>query len=92
MFDKTVLVPKCGIFIPLSERLWINTAFSIISDVWSGFLREGSCLICVIYVCLHIVVSNTYCVVFLFCCSLSCVPYVANFSGLSIYYCSVSIL
>ena len=27
-------------------------------------------------VCLHIVVSNTYCVMFLFCFSLSCVPYI----------------
>jgi len=32
-----------------------------------------------------IVVSNTYCVVFLFCFSSSCVPYVASFSGLSIF-------
>jgi len=40
-------------------------------------------LICV---CLHIVVSNTYCVVFLFCFSWSCVPYVASFSRLSIFY------
>ena len=29
-------------------------------------------------------VSNTYCVVFLFCLSSSCVPYIASFSGLSI--------
>ena len=38
----------------------------------------------VIYVCLCIVVSNTYCVVFLFWLSSSCVLYVARFSGLSI--------
>jgi hypothetical protein len=43
-------------------------------------LSEGSCLIYVIYVCLRIVVSNTYCAVFLFCLSSSCVPYVVNFS------------
>ena len=36
---------------------------------------------------LHIVVSNTYCVVFLFCFSSSCVPYVASSSGLSIFDC-----
>ena len=30
-------------------------------------------------------VSNTYCVVFLFCFSSSCVPYVASFSGLSLF-------
>ena len=28
------------------------------------------------FVCLHIMVSNTYCVVFLFCLSSSCVPYI----------------
>jgi hypothetical protein len=32
-------------------------------------------------VCLHIVVSNTYCVVFMFCFSSSCVPYAASFSA-----------
>jgi len=31
------------------------------------------------------VVSNTYCVVFLFCLSSSCVPYVVRFAGLSIF-------
>ena len=36
--------------------------------------------------CLHIM-SNTYCVVFLLCFSSSCVPSVASFSGLSIFYC-----
>jgi hypothetical protein len=33
--------------------------------------------------CLCIVVSNTYCFVFLLCCSSSCVPYVSSFSELS---------
>jgi len=42
-------------------------------------------VIYVICVCLRIMVSNTYCVVFLFCFSLACVPYVAIFSGLSIF-------
>ena len=38
------------------------------------------------YLCLlAIVVSNTYCVVFLLCFSSSCVLYVASFSGLSIF-------
>jgi hypothetical protein len=32
---------------------------------------------------LRIVVSKTCCVVFLFCLSSSCVPYIASFSGLS---------
>jgi len=42
------------------------------------------------YLC--IVVSSTYCVVFLFCLSSSCVPNVASFSGLSIFDCSIGIL
>ena len=35
---------------------------------------------------------NTYCVVFLFCLSSSCVPYVVGFSGLSIFDCPFGIL
>jgi hypothetical protein len=35
-----------------------------------------------VFVCSRIAVSNTYCVVFLFCLSSSCVPYVASFSVL----------
>ena len=49
-------------------------------------LYEGSRLIYVICVCLRIVVSNTYCVVFLIYLSSSCVPYVSSFSGLSIFW------
>jgi hypothetical protein len=41
---------------------------------------------------LRIVVSNTYCVVFLFCFSSSCVPDVASFSGLSIFDCPFGVL
>ena len=44
-------------------------------------------VIYVIYVCLRLVVSNAYCVVFLLCFSSSCVPDVASFSGLSFFYC-----
>ena len=39
-----------------------------------------------------VVVSNTYCVMFLLCFSSSCVPYVASFSGLSIFDCPSCIL
>jgi hypothetical protein len=39
-----------------------------------------------------IVVSNTYCAVFLFCVSSSCVPYAASLSGLSIFDCPFGIL
>ena len=45
-----------------------------------------------LFICLHLVVSNIYCVVFLFYFSSSCVPYVAKFSGLSIIGCPFGIL
>ena len=50
----------------------------------SSCLQESSCLTYVLCACLHSVVFNKYCVVFLFCFSSSCVPYVASFSGLPI--------
>jgi hypothetical protein len=37
---------------------------------------------------LVLVVSNIYCVVSLFCFYSSCVPYVASFSGLSVFDCT----
>ena len=46
----------------------------------------------VMCVCLHIVVSNAYCVVFLLCLSSSCISYVAILSGLSIFDCPFGIL
>ena len=55
-------------------------------------LLFGACLIYVICVCLCIVVSHIYCVMFLFCFLSSCVPYVASFSGLSFLNCPFSIL
>jgi hypothetical protein len=41
------------------------------------FLRSEFRVICVVF---RIVVSSTYCVVFLFCLSSLCVPYVVSFS------------
>ena len=59
----------------------------------SSCLKEGSCLIYVICVCLRVMVSNTYCVVlFLFCFSSSSVPYVPSFSEISIFDCPFDIL
>ena len=56
-----------------------------------------ACLIYVLFVfCfvlfLRIVVANTCCVVFSFCFSLSCVPYVSSFSGLLLFDCPFGIL
>jgi len=39
----------------------------------------------------YTVVSNICCVVFLFCFSSSCVPFVASFSGFSIFDCPFDI-
>jgi hypothetical protein len=58
----------------------------------SSCLLEGPCLISVIYVCLHIVVSNTYSVLSLCWFSSSCVTYVASFSRISILECPFGIL
>ena len=59
------------------------------SSLSPEFLYEDSCLIYVLCVCLRIVVSCTYFVLFLF--SSSCVPYVSCFSGLSIFDCPFGI-
>ena len=80
----------------LSSTLWYPLRFPHENDVrfvlTSNCLYENSCLIYLICVCLRIVVSKTYCVVFLFCLSSSCLPYVARFSGLSIFDCPFGIL
>ena len=47
---------------------------------------------CVTRRVLRIVLSNTYFVVFLYCLSSSCAPYVASFSGLFMFYCSFGIV
>ena len=56
----------------LGSVLWCPLRFPHGDDVRFVFasccLVEDSCLIYVICVCLHILVSNTYCVVFLLCC------------------------
>ena len=72
----TFRVPCCNV----RYDFRIKTVFG--SSLPPVFFVGGSCLIYVICVCLRIVVSNTYCVVFLL--SLCCVSYVASFTGLCI--------
>ena len=71
----------------LSSILWCPLRFPHKHDVRfvfaSSCLWEGACLVCVVFICFRVVVSGTCCVVFLFCFSSSCLPYVASFSGLS---------
>ena len=73
----------------LSSMLWCPLRFQHKNNVRfvfsSSCLQEGSCLIYVTCVCLRIVMFKTYCVVFLFSLSTSCVHYVANFYGWSIF-------
>jgi len=66
------------------ELSWVSCCDVRIQPMFGSSLppvvcKRSSCLIYVICVCLRIVVSNTYCVVFLFCFSSSCVPYIASF-------------
>ena len=62
----------------------VRSEFRIVIPVTisANCLQQGSFLINIIRVCLRIVVSNTYCVVFLFCFSSHCVSYVASLSVL----------
>ena len=73
----------------LSSVLWCSLWFPLINDVRffisSGCLYEGSCLIYVICVCLCIMVTNTFSVVFSLCFSSSSWTFVVRFSGLSIF-------
>jgi len=62
----------------LSFVLWCPLRFPHTNDVRFFYLQLFVCLTYVICICLRIVVSNTYCVVFLLCCSSSCVPCAAR--------------
>ena len=82
------LVVLC--YVPLSFVLCCPLRFPHKNDVrfvfTSSCLQEGSCVVYGMCVCLRIMVSNTYCVVFLFCFSSSCVPYVDSFSSSCVPY------
>jgi hypothetical protein len=75
-----------GLYV-LSSVLWCPLGIPHKNDVrfvfTSSCLYNSACLIYVFCVCLCIVVSNTNCVVFLFCFSSSCVSHFASFSRLS---------
>ena len=77
----------------LNSILWSPLRFLHRNDVRFAFISscsyEGSWLIYVINVCLCLVVSNTYYVVFSLCFSPSCVPDVACFSGMSFFDCPI---
>jgi hypothetical protein len=55
---------------------WCRLLYVCAVRLYLQWFVEGSRLIYFICVCLRIVVFNTYCVLFLFCFSSSCVPYV----------------
>ena len=68
----------------LSSVLWRPLRFPYRNDV-RFVLPPAVCMkvhvVLIMCVCLRIAMSNIYCVVFLFCLSLSCVPHCASFSG-----------
>lgn len=80
----------------LSSILWRPLRFPHRNDVWFALTSRcsynGLWLIYVINVCLRLVVSNTYCVVLLFCFSSYCIPYAASFSKLSLFIVTFGIL
>jgi hypothetical protein len=93
-----VLLQKCMCLSVLSSVLWGPLQFPHKNDihfvVTSSCLQKDSCLIYAFCVSLRIAVSNAYCVLLCFVCLhlVSCVPYVAIFSGLSILDCPFGIL
>ena len=76
-------------FVVRNSVLWSPLQFPHKNDVrfvfTSSCLYEGSCFITVICVCLRILVSNTYCVIFF-------VAFVDSFSGLFIFDCHFGFL
>jgi hypothetical protein len=93
-----VLLQKCMCLSVPSSVLWGPLQFPHKNDihfvVTSSCLQKDSCLIYAFCVSLRIAVSNAYCVLLCFACLhlVSCVPYVAIFSGLSIFDCPFGIL
>jgi hypothetical protein len=69
----SVLLP----FFMLSYYVSLHSEFHVMMSVtispYKLCLYGGSCLIYISCVCIHIMLSNTYCVVFLFCLSSFCV-------------------
>jgi hypothetical protein len=72
LYVFTFWVPCCDVRYNCSARLYLQ----LFVRVLMSYLH---------YICLRIVVSNTYYVVFLLCVSSSCVPYIASFSGLNFW-------
>jgi hypothetical protein len=86
-----------GCSVRLSFQLFVGGLMSYLGcSVRLSFqLFVGGLMFCLCYLCcLYILVllSNAYCVVFLFCFSSSGVPYVASFFGLSIFDCPFGFL
>ena len=87
----TFWVPVCDV----RYEFCIKTTFG--SSLPPVVCRQGSCHVYVICVCLPIVVSNTYCVLYLFCFGfffvlVLCTIYIAGFSGLYLFDCFFRIL
>ena len=70
---------------------WRSTSRSASNDNWAVPIYYSLCSEFRV-ICVCTVVSKAYCVVFLFCFSSSCVPYDANFFGLSSFDCLFGII
>ena len=74
------------------QNKYSRTFFCVKKICRETTFNKELCLVYVVYVCLRMVVSNIYFVVFLLCLSSFCAPYAASFSGLSIFDCPFDIL
>ena len=108
MFGSSLFLVVCGMvrhffwlfvggFVIVSGCLWEGSSLFMVvcgrvRHCFWLFVGGLMLLFCVVCVCLSIVMSGTYCVVYLFCFSSSCIPYVASFSELSIFDCPFSVL
>ena len=92
---KFLLCPMMYLYV-LNSALWNMLRFlhekQFSVRLYPQLFPRDSRLIFVICVCVHIVVSNIYCVVCMFCFSWSCVLYITVFSGLSMFDCTFGIL
>jgi hypothetical protein len=81
----TFIVPCCAVRYDFHIQTIFGSSLPPVVSRRAHLYLRYMCLLC-------IVMSNTYCVVFLFCLSSSCVPCVSGFSGFSIFDCHFGIM
>ena len=85
LYPFTFWIPCCGVHFDFRLTSMFGSSLPPVGCWWYHVLF-------VLFVFLRVMVSNTYCAVFLLCFSLFSLPCVVSFSGLSIVDCSFGIL